>query len=867
MKPIICSGEKLAMLVKYYKKLRSVKIKIKDKNKIRVVINTPVLVSLVIFFVIFLASHTHAQTPWGKLTVYAHGPYEVWGGNRELHDRCYDAPNLGYNFLGKANSTHTFYVGNYRYIVVATRSLFKLDAIKRPDGLFLGHEGWQGVFCGNVHRPYKYDENGNLIGYRTDYSHTEYIYGPPDGLTEDVGIPPEDGSTTGAPFQGFVVMQNLHPLIIIPGILGSSLHFEDRELWPGGPDFNESDFLRLQYQCEGGSCTPITPGITPGHLLSVSYGTKSTGLIGKLIEEGYTLYDPSKPLEQQMNANLFLFPYDWRKPIEEIAEDLASFINSTVRRIWGNTKIDIIAHSMGGLVTKAWLLSHTSEQNIGKIIMVGVPHLGSPQAYVSLKYSGPWPLAWIPWIWGYKAKSMKIVARNLPSVYELLPSEEYFNIDYLWAPQLEKLQEQGVMIINGYIRDPLDQDQYGYNAENPNELLDFEKTCHFLKHAVETYIPLDPPLDKLNSFLIDKAQMFHSKIDTLTWRIPSDVEAFLIAGSGVPTIGVVREHKKRWWKSVFGKPKIDIEYCNGDGTVPLWSAVGVRADNVRFYYTRGATHGKLLMKDFVQRLILNILGGNYEEDIPKISLMPFNYSGRTITVYSPVGLIVYDSHGNETGCADGTSCVEGIPGSKCVCLGGLEGTKSVFVPNGGTYKIVITSLTDQGDFDLVIKSIENDEVTHTVEFIEIPVTTETRAEILISDDISKSILKLDCENDGVIDNTFSPTFIDNSLTEKDTDNDSIPDRIDNCPNTYNPEQVDSNNNGIGDACEITPGDIDNDGDIDKNDLNILLTYRNQPASACPECDIDGDGIITVLDARKLVLMCTRPRCATEAVTE
>jgi len=60
-----------------------------------------------------------------------------------------------------------------------------------------------------------------------------------------------------------------------------------------------------------------------------------------------------------------------------------------------------------------------------------------------------------------------------------------------------------------------------------------------------------------------------------------------------------------------------------------------------------------------------------------------------------------------------------------------------------------------------------------------------------------------------------------------------------------------------------PGDLDNDNDIDQNDLNILLTYRNQPASACPECDIDGDGIITVLDARKLVLMCTRPRCATE----
>ncbi len=60
-----------------------------------------------------------------------------------------------------------------------------------------------------------------------------------------------------------------------------------------------------------------------------------------------------------------------------------------------------------------------------------------------------------------------------------------------------------------------------------------------------------------------------------------------------------------------------------------------------------------------------------------------------------------------------------------------------------------------------------------------------------------------------------------------------------------------------------PGDVDGDNDVDREDLNILLSYRNQPASVCPECDLDGDGIITVLDARKLVLLCTRPRCACE----
>jgi hypothetical protein len=35
----------------------------------------------------------------------------------------------------------------------------------------------------------------------------------------------------------------------------------------------------------------------------------------------------------------------------------------------------------------------------------------------------------------------------------------------------------------------------------------------------------------------------------------------------------------------------------------------------------------------------------------------------------------------------------------------------------------------------------------------------------------------------------------------DTDGDGIPDACDNCPLVFNPDQRDSNRNGIGDACE------------------------------------------------------------------
>jgi hypothetical protein len=52
--------------------------------------------------------------------------------------------------------------------------------------------------------------------------------------------------------------------------------------------------------------------------------------------------------------------------------------------------------------------------------------------------------------------------------------------------------------------------------------------------------------------------------------------------------------------------------------------------------------------------------------------------------------------------------------------------------------------------------------------------------------------------------------------------------------------------------DFQDGDLDLDGDVDMADLLIIRNHLRQDASACPDCDLDGDGKITVRDMRKLI---------------
>ncbi len=86
-------------------------------------------------------------------------------------------------------------------------------------------------------------------------------------------------------------------------------------------------------------------------------------LINKIKSDGYTL-----------GGNFHIYNYDWRRPINDNALDLKNFIDGK-----GYSKVDVIGHSMGGLMGARFGASNPSKLNSLKTM--GSPFGGSAKVY------------------------------------------------------------------------------------------------------------------------------------------------------------------------------------------------------------------------------------------------------------------------------------------------------------------------------------------------------------------------------------------------------------------------------------------------------------------------------------------------------
>ena len=127
--------------------------------------------------------------------------------------------------------------------------------------------------------------------------------------------------------------------------------------------------------------TPVI--IVPGFGGSWDLGAVLSGMPGNnwRVPEQITVYDglinSLKGKGYVGGTDLFLFPYDWRKPLDSLADDLNSFI---VGNNLSGKKINLIGHSMGGLVARAYAQKYEID-NIDNIITAGSPHFGTVDSY------------------------------------------------------------------------------------------------------------------------------------------------------------------------------------------------------------------------------------------------------------------------------------------------------------------------------------------------------------------------------------------------------------------------------------------------------------------------------------------------------
>ncbi len=208
-------------------------------------------------------------------------------------------------------------------------------------------------------------------------------------------------------------------VILLPGITGSCLADESgKEIWSpsGGAIWRAIKSL-------GGSVTGLElDGEDGGGVRATRLVPDITIVPGLLKIHGYAgveAYLTTKLDGLELGKNFFPFPYDWRLDnrinARRLAHDAERWLHDWQTQT-GNAdaRIVLIAHSMGGLISRYYLECLEGWKNTRTLITLGTPHLGSMNAVDFLvngmkKGIGPFGLDLTP------------VLRSLPSVYQLLP--------------------------------------------------------------------------------------------------------------------------------------------------------------------------------------------------------------------------------------------------------------------------------------------------------------------------------------------------------------------------------------------------------------------------------------------------------------
>lgn len=501
------------------------------------------------------------------------------------------------------------------------------------------------------------------------------------------------------------------PVILVPGILGTELKRGEEVLWSNPTrmlaEVSDSFMDELQMNSDGNSVYDIrfTDTIRRLRLGVFPLFDYFDGLVKEFEQNGFT-----------ENINLFVFPYDWRLDITTSSRLLGEKINQVLAQTGGD-KVDIVAHSMGGLLTKQYILE-SGQDKVDTVVFVGTPHQGAPDAAKTLLFGDN---LGIQFVFSFlNPERIKHIAQNMISIYQLLPSRAYLAAN------------------GGY-----------FNDAAAGKILNFSETKDWLANR------------SVNAGHLTRGDNFHS--DTLDNFSAPSVNMFSISGCQTPTIGqIIRRNAKA------NGDEHSLRLVAGDGTVPLASSDAITAPAVNRFYLQKTAHSRLPSQDDTRQLIHQLIAsGTPTTTLPANIIQDKDQcviKGKLVSVHSPLEVRVQDQAGNHVGPADNGSVDQNIPGAVYIRLGE---EKFVFVPAGenNTYTFAFAG-TATGTFRLRVTDINRGETaSSTLYYHDVPVSPQSRGRLTVGAD-AVGQFEYD-ENGSGIFTAVAPTAILNAAESGD----------------------------------------------------------------------------------------------------
>ncbi|RZT91978.1 lecithin:cholesterol acyltransferase [Rivibacter subsaxonicus] len=223
---------------------------------------------------------------------------------------------------------------------------------------------------------------------------------------------------------------DIAPVILIPGAFGSRLRdrASGEEIWPGSWwRILTSSYPELALEFDPQSGAPLPSKLEAYGIAEQAFGRDFYRPILDTLTRhgGYVRASPGQPA-QKGERRVYVLAYDWRQDNVQSARELHALVEA-VRRDYADPalRVDLVAHSMGGLVARYYLRFGTRDvldggpqqvtmdgsSRVRKLILLGTPNLGSVSSLHAFLSGEPVGLRRIA----------PATLATMPSAYQLFP--------------------------------------------------------------------------------------------------------------------------------------------------------------------------------------------------------------------------------------------------------------------------------------------------------------------------------------------------------------------------------------------------------------------------------------------------------------